>query len=174
VRAAVVDAVSTLPVDDVLTSGKAAVQQAVRGRAQALLDRAGAGIAVVGVNLRWAAPPPEAAQAFRAVSDAKADAAKAVNDANSERERALNLAHGEASTIVETARAGAAARVQQARGATARFASLLSQRRMSPAQTDLDLRLSTARRVLSRATLVILAPGEAPHIDLNRVERRTP
>jgi membrane protease subunit HflK len=170
VRSALMETIGAMPVDDVLTSGKAAVQQAARQRVQVALDAYFAGIAVLGINLQSVSPPPEAARAFRAVSDAKSDAAKMVNDANSERERALNLSRGEASTIVEAARAGAATRVQLARGASDRFAALLAQRRQSPAQAELDLALASARRVLPRAKLVILAPGEPPRIDFNRME----
>jgi membrane protease subunit HflK len=128
----------------------------------------------MGVNLQWAKPPVEAATAFRDVNDAKADAAKAVNAAQGERERALSLARGEASRLVQEATGGAAGRVQQARGATERFAKLLAQRRLAPEQTAIELYLSTMRRVLPRAKLVLLAPDQAPRIDLNLVERPQP
>lgn len=173
-RAALVETAAAMTVDDVLTAGKAAIQQEVRRRAQVSLDRAGAGLTLTGVNLQWAQPPPEAAQAFRAVNDAKADSSRAVSDAQSQRERALSLARGEASTIANAGRAEAAERLQSAHGATARFASLLAQRRQARDATDLHLALDAARRVLPRAHLVVLAPGEAPHIDLNLLGHSAP
>jgi membrane protease subunit HflK len=174
VRGALVQTVAALPVDDVLTSGKAQIQQNVRRQAQGRLDRYSAGLTLLGVNLQWAKPPLEAATAFRDVNDAKADAARAVNDAQSQRERALSLARGEATRLVREATGRAAGRVQQARGATERFAQLLAQRRLAPDQTTTDLYLSTVQNVLPRAKLVLLAPGQAPQIDLNLVERRAP
>ena len=174
VRGALVQTVGAMPVDEVLTSGKAQIQQDARRQAQLWLDRYGAGLTLMGVNLQWAKPPVEAATAFRDVNDAKADAAKAVNAAQGERERALSLARGEASRLVQEATGGAAGRVQQARGATERFAKLLAQRRLAPEQTAIELYLSTMRRVLPRAKLVLLAPDQAPRIDLNLVERPQP
>ena len=174
VRGALVQTVGAMPVDDVLTSGKARIQLDVRRQAQARLDRYSAGLTLLGVNLQWAKPPVEAATAFRDVNDAKADGARAVNEAQSERERALSLARGEASRLVQEANGNAAGRVQQARGATQRFAKLLAQRRLAPEQTALDLYLSTVRKVLPRAKLVLLAPEQAPRIDLNLVERPQP
>lgn len=173
-RAALVETAAAMTVDDLLTAGKARIQQDVKRRAQASLDRAGTGLALAGVNLQWAQPPPEATQAFRAVNDAKADASRAVSDAQSQRERALSLARGEASTITNAGRADAAARLQSARGATARFASLLAQHRQSRDAADLHLALAAARRALPRARLVVLAPGETPHIDLNVLGQAAP
>jgi membrane protease subunit HflK len=174
VRGALVQTVGTTPVDDVLTSGKARIQLDVRKQAQAWLDRFGAGLTLLGVDLQWAKPPIEAANAFRDVNDAKADAAKSVNDAESERERALSLARGEASRLVQEANGRAAGRVQGARGATERFAKLLGQSRLAPEQTATDLYLSTVLKVMPRAKLVLLAPHQAPRIDLNLVERPPP
>ena len=65
-------------------------------RGAGMLDRYGAGLTLLGVNLEWAKPPIEAAQAFRDVNDAKADAATARQQAQSARERTLSLARGEA------------------------------------------------------------------------------
>lgn len=172
VRGGLVQTVGAMPVDDVLTSGKAQIQQQVRRRAQGWLDRYGAGVTLLGVNILWVKPPVEAATAFRDVNDAKADAARAVNEAQSQRERALSLARGEASRLVQEATAGATTRVQQARGAGERFAKLLAQRRLAPAQTATDLYLAAVQKVLPRARIVLLAPGQAPRIDLNLVERR--
>lgn len=171
VRAALVGVVSTMAVDDVLTSGKARVQNEVRQQAQASLDRLGAGVSLLGVNLRSVRPPPEAAQAFRDVNDAKADAARLVNEAQTARERAISLARGDAVRMVEEGRGGAATRGAEARGATDRFAQLLERRRATPGQTGLDLYLTTMQALLPRARLVLLAPGQSPDIDLNLLQR---
>jgi membrane protease subunit HflK len=146
----------------------------VRRATQATLDRCGVGVTLIGINLQAASPPPEAAQAFRDVSDARADAARAVNEAQSEGERGLSLARGSARGLVEEARAGADGRRRRARGAAARFDALLARLRAAPAQTRTEIYLDTARRVLPRARLVLLAPGAAPRIDLNLMDPRTP
>jgi len=174
VRAALVGTVAGMPVDEVLTGGKAHIQHAVRRAAQATLDRCGVGVTLIGINLQAASPPPEAAQAFRDVSDARADAARTVNEAQSEGERSLSLARGRAQAVVEEARAGADARLRRARGATARFKALLARQRAAPIQASTEIYVDVARRVLPRARLVLLAPGPPPRIDLNLTEPRHP
>ena len=173
VRAALVRTVATMQVDEVLTSGKALVQNTARTKAQAILDRYEAGVSLLAVNLQSANPPGEAVSAFHAVSDAKAQAAQAINEAEGNREQMLSNARGMASKTVQEAMAQADARVQQARGATERFAKVLARARRTPEQTRTELYLNTMREVLPRARIVLLAPGKSPNIDLNFMEKPT-
>jgi membrane protease subunit HflK len=166
VRAAVVDEIARRPVDDVLTAGKAGIQAEVRRKAQAALQRYGAGLSLVAVSLQAVNPPAEAAGAFLEVSDARAQAARAVNDAESRRETSLNLARGRAEREQAEARSWADARMQKARGAASRFEQVLAQARRTPQQTRTDFYLEMVRKVLPRARIVVLAPGEKPRIDI--------
>jgi modulator of FtsH protease HflK len=174
VRAALVSTVAAMQVDEVLTSGKALVQNKARSEAQAMLDRYGAGVSLLAVSLQSVNPPGEAVSAFHAVSDAKAQAAQAINKAEGKRERTLSNARGMASKVVQEAMAQADARVQGARGATERFAHVLARAKRTPEQTRTELYLSTIREVLPRARIVLLAPGAPPGMDLNFVETRRP
>jgi len=167
VRSALVHAVVRMPVDDVLTSGKAKIQNEVRREAQERLQAYGAGVSLVAVNLQMVTPPAEAADAFRQVSDARAEAARAINEAHSRGERSLNLAQGEAEGTVTAARSWAGARVQKAHGAAERFALVLAQKRRTPEQTRTDFYLDTLRRVLPRTRIIVLAPGAKPRVDVN-------
>lgn len=171
VRAALVGAFVATPVDEVLTSGKAAIQNAVRQGAQQRLDRYGAGVTVVAVSLQAVDPPPEAAGSFRAVSDSRAEAEQSIQRAGGERDRALRLARGESEKLMTEARATADRRLQEARGAAARFESLLRQKRLSPDQTRTELYLAAVQKVLPAARLILLAPGEPPKIGVNLLER---
>ena len=56
-------------VDAVLTTEKIAIQEAVRGAAQKLLNDYRAGVLIASVNIESVAPPPEAADAFRDVAN---------------------------------------------------------------------------------------------------------
>lgn len=153
-RAALIEAVARLPVDDVLTSGKAAIQNRVRSEAQGLLDRYRAGVTLMSVNLQSVDPPREAADAFRDVNDAKAEAARQVNDAESARERALSLARGRAAELQQEARTAADNRVQQARGAAGRFEEVLAQARRTPALTRQELYLRLVADTLPEVEIV--------------------
>ncbi len=166
VQAALVDEVAHRTVEDVLTSGKAAVQNEVRRKAQEMLQRYGAGLSLVAVAFQTITPPAEAAPAFLAVSDARAQAARAVNLAQSRRETSLNLEHGRAERLVDEARTWADQRVQKARGAASRFEQVLAQARRVPEQTHTDFYLAMVRKVLPKARIVVLAPGETPRLDI--------
>jgi membrane protease subunit HflK len=166
VRAALVDAVVRMPVDDVLTGGKAKIQNEVRRNAQSMLQAYGTGLSLVAVNLQTVAPPAEAADAFRQVSDSRAEAARLVNEAESRRERTLSLARGEAAGELARASSWAAARRQQARGAADRFARVLAQARRSPEQTRTDFYLEKLRKALPRTRIIVLAPGAKPQVNL--------
>lgn len=174
VRAALIEAFATTQVDDVLTSAKAAVQNFVRESGQDQLDAYGAGLTLVSVSLQSVNPPAEAAEAFRAVSDARAESAQAVNRAEGERGRSSRLAGGEAAQLAAESRAAAEARQSQAKGAAERFESLLRQYREAPGQARVELYSEAMRKVLPRARLILLAPGEKPRIDVQLIERQTP
>ncbi len=167
VLAALVEVTATLTVEDVLTTGKAGVQNSVREDAQKMLDRYGSGMTLVAVNLQSVDPPVEAAQAFREVSDARAQAAQVVNTAEGRRGRLLRIARGEAAKISEEARAAAGARVQQARGAAGRFAALLGPSRRAPGQTRDEIYFRIMNDVLPRARILVVPPGEGARIDLH-------
>jgi membrane protease subunit HflK len=167
VRASLVDIVARMPVDDVLTGGKARIQNEVRQEAQARLQAWGTGISLVAVHLQAVNPPPEATDAFRQVSDARAQAARAVNEAESAGERSVTLARGEAASLLQEASTWAATRTQQARGAAARFTQVLAESRRTPGQTRTDFYLETIRKVLPKTRIIVLAPGEKPRVEVH-------
>lgn len=173
VRAALVEAFATTRVDDVLTSAKAAVQTFVREHGQDQLDAYGVGLTLVSVNLQSVNPPAEAAEAFRAVSDARAESAQAVNRAEGERGRSLRLAGGEAGQLTSQSQAAAEGRQSQAKGAAERFESLLRQYRQAPGQARAEIYSEAMAKILPRARLILLAPGEKPRIDVQLIERQT-
>ncbi len=169
-RSELVESAAALGVDDLLTSAKAQVQQEVRERGQKRLDAYASGVILVSVNLQAVDPPREAEAAFRDVVDARAQAAQRVSRARAERDRALRLASGQAAQLTSTAEADANRRLQAAQGAVQRFEDLLAQKRLSPDLTRTDLYTRTVRTVLPKTRLIVLAPGEAPSIDVNLLD----
>lgn len=171
VRAALVEAFASTPVDDVLTSAKTAIQRQVQDASQAKLDLYSSGVDLVAVNLQTVSPPPEAAGAFRAVNDARAEAAGSVSVAEGAKERSLRLAHGEADQIVTAARATADTRKRSAQGRADRFASILRQHRTAPGPTRVEMWNEAIRQVLPRARLIFLEPGETPDVHVYLLPR---
>lgn len=171
VRAALVEAVAATPVDDVLTSAKAAIQNAIRERTQRRLDRWNAGVALVSVSLQSVAPPYEAAKAFRAVSDSRAQAAERINRAQADASRTVSLARGEAARRLEQAEAQAASRRLAAQGNAERFEQLLAAARLAPEQVRTDLWAEVVGRVFAKVRLVTLPAGRPPRVDLRLYEK---
>ncbi|MCB9477250.1 MAG: FtsH protease activity modulator HflK [Deltaproteobacteria bacterium] len=170
VRAALADSIAGMRVDDVLTTGKAAIQQQARARAQADLNKYGAGVSLSSLNIQSIKPPPEAETAFRRVNDAKAEAARTRNEAETNRDRVISLAKGSASRLASEAESAAAARVNQAEGAAQRFDKLLVEKRRNATQTRTDLYLDTVAGPVKKARMIVLPPGQAPNVDLHLVD----
>ena len=170
VRAELLEAAAGLGVDDLLTSGKAAVQQQVQLNSQERLDRYGLGIGLVSVNLQTVDPPEEADEAFRAVLDARADAARGVSLASSRADRRLSQARGAAAQIVAQAEATADRRLRQAQSAAQRFSDLSEQKRRSPQLTRTDLYTRSVGKALAETKLIVLPPGGTDRLDLNLID----
>jgi len=165
--AALTENLATMNVDEVLTTGKAAIQLAARERAQELLEGYNAGITVVAVTLRSVTPPPEAADAFRRVSDAKAEREKLINVAQGKRSVDLSLAQGEAAKIVRRAQGAANERTNAAKGEAERFLSLLGEYQKAKRITETDLYLKAMSRLLPRVRKVVLDLNKSQDFELN-------
>ena len=166
VRAALLETAGAMLVDELLTTGKARIQNEVRARAQELLRDYGTGIALLAVTLQSIEPPTEAAAAFRAVQDARSESARTVSDGRMLADHMLSLTRAEASRMLEEATAESEGRVHAARGAADRFGSLLAEYRKAPDQTRQDLLQGKLAEVLPRTEIFILAPGDHPRLDL--------
>ena len=81
-------------VDDVLTTGKLAVQTDVQARCQEALDRYGCGVSVLGVNIESISPPPEVVEAFRDVASAREDRNRITRQAQSYANETVAIARG--------------------------------------------------------------------------------
>ena len=108
-------------VDAVLTTEKIAIQEAVRGAAQKLLNDYRAGVIIASVNIESVAPPPEAADAFRDVASARADLARIVSEAQGYENDVIPKARGEAQQMLETASGYKQKKINEALGDASRF-----------------------------------------------------
>ena len=108
-------------VDAVLTTEKIAIQEAVRGAAQKLLNDYRAGVIIASVNIESVAPPPEAADAFRDVASARADLARIVSEAQGYENDVIPKARGEAQQMLESANGYKQKKINEALGDASRF-----------------------------------------------------
>ena len=169
VEAALERQISSRAVDEVLTTEKIAIQEAVRQDAQVLIDRYGLGVLLSTVNIRTVAPPPEAADAFRDVASARADAARIVNEAEGYENDILPRARGEAQQMLSESRGYRERKIRRAEGDTARFERLAAEYRKNPGVTSSRLYLETMEEVLPRIRKTVV--DDQGNLDLTIIRR---
>ena len=169
VEAALERQISSRAVDEVLTTEKIAIQEAVRQDAQVLIDRYGLGVLLSTVNIRTVAPPPEAADAFRDVASARADAARIVNEAEGYANDILPRARGEAQQMLSESRGYRERKIRRAEGDTARFERLAAEYRKNPQVTSSRLYLETMEEVLPRIRKTVV--DDQGNLDLTIIRR---
>jgi membrane protease subunit HflK len=151
------EVIGTTPLDQIMTTGRGKVETQTTDLMQKTLDSWGAGVSVVGVQIRSAGPPPEVVAAFRDVSNAEQDRDSAVNEANTYSNRVVNEAKGDASKLVQSAQAYREQAVREATGDASRFSQILGEYRHAPAVTRERLYLETMERVLGHSNKVIVS-----------------
>jgi len=169
VEAALERQVSSRGVDEVLTTEKIAIQEAVRREAQEVVDRYELGVLLSTVNIRSVAPPPEAADAFRDVAAARADAARIVNEAEGYANDILPRARGEAQQMLLASQGYRERKIQEAEGDAARFEKLAAEYGRNPDVTRSRLFLEAMEEVLPRLRKTIV--DESGNLDLTLIHR---
>jgi membrane protease subunit HflK len=145
--------------DDVLTTGRAQIEQGVQQQTQAVLDRYGTGIVVDEVQLQRVDPPPDVLDSFRDVQRAHTDAERMINQADAYSNNIVPTARGLAAQIVANAQGQKQATIANATGETQRFLSVLAAYRAAKDITLQRLYIETMQVVLSHATVTVVDPG---------------
>ena len=122
------DTIGLYGVDDVITTGKAEIQAAIRDKIVARLEQEDLGIALVNIAIQDAEPPTtEVQQAFKAVETSKQEAETAINNANKYANEQLPAAKANADEILQSAEAYRQSRVAEAEGQASRFRELYAE-----------------------------------------------
>lgn len=122
------DTIGLYGVDDVITTGKAEIQSAIRDKITARLEQEDLGIALVNIAMQDAEPPTtEVQQAFKAVETSKQEAETAINNANKYANEQLPAAEANADEILQQAEAYKEARIAEAQGQASRFTELYAE-----------------------------------------------
>jgi modulator of FtsH protease HflK len=124
VSAAMVRSLGEVNVDHVLAEERKDVIKTVTQRAQAGLDAAHSGLALVALELTELAPPRALAPSFEAVQSAFIEAETKKKAAQAHAEEVVPRARGEADQAVQAARADTATSLARAAGDTAAFLDL--------------------------------------------------
>ena len=145
-----------MAVDDVLTTGRLALQERVKIDTQAMLDRYQSGIQITSSNIMAITLDPSVAAAFQEVTDAMADREKSRNEARIYANNLIPKARGEAHALIREAHAYKQQRVAEAIGNTDRFLALLEEYRKAPEITRGRLYLEAMERVLPRTQIYVI------------------
>jgi Cu+-exporting ATPase len=164
VRAAaesVMQAISTMtPLDDILTTGRRAVEKKAKQELQARLNKYGAGVEVLQVKLEDVHPSLEVVDAFREVSGAYEEKNRMVNEAEGYRNEQVALARGNAKASLAAAAAYNLGRVNRANGDATRFTARELAFRNAPGPSETRLYLETMEQILPGKKKFILDAGK--------------
>jgi membrane protease subunit HflK len=156
VEAELARAVARLGVDEILTVGKARLQEEVRGSAQKRLNDLRSGVLIASVNIETVTPPAEAADAFRDVASARADSSRIVNEAHGYANDVVPRARGEAQQMIEGAEGHKQRVINLAIGDTERFRQVAGEYAKAGEVNGRRLYVETLEQVLPRIRKVFV------------------
>lgn len=162
--------VAHMTVDDVLSVGKARLQEDARQAIQTRIETLGLGLQVVSVNIVENNPPPEVKAAFNDVSSARADRERMINEADGYAKELLPQARAQAQRTLQEAEIYRSKVVSTAKGAAHRFRALAAEVRAAPEVSKRRLWLEMVEQALSQAKIVIYSTAPGEHFSLTQVE----
>lgn len=155
-QAALTQTVVTMPVDEVLTTGRLAIQNNVRSLAQTALDAYHSGVQITSANIMSITFDKAVASAFQEAANAMADREKVQNEAQAYANDQLPRARGEAHRTVAEAENYKQQRIAEATGTSRRFLSLLAEYQKAPDVTRQRLYLEAMEKVLPKVKLYVI------------------
>ncbi|MDZ7752308.1 MAG: FtsH protease activity modulator HflK [Gammaproteobacteria bacterium] len=155
-ESAVREVVGKSTMDFVLTGGRSAVADDTRVLVQDTLDKYGAGLFVISVNMQDAQPPAQVQDAFNDAVKAREDEERLKNEAQAFANEILPKARGEGDAIRERAQGYKQRVTAQAEGQSDRFLALLTEYQKAPDVTRERIYLETMESVLGKSSKVLL------------------
>jgi membrane protease subunit HflK len=134
----------------VLTTGRLIIQERVKTRTQAILDRYDSGIQITSASMMGITFDGSVAQAFQDVASAGADRENKINQGRSYANDLLPKARGEARSMVLAAQSYKDQHVAEAIGNTTRFLELMAEYNKAPDVTRTRLYLEAMEKILPK------------------------
>lgn len=115
-------------VDDLMTTGKDAIQSEIKDKVRENLEQYDIGIDIVDLKIQDVDPPTEEVTvAFKNVENAKLQRETIINNARTYEEETVPEAKSEADKILREAEANKAARIAEAEGEASRFSAMYTE-----------------------------------------------
>jgi membrane protease subunit HflK len=159
-EATVTSLLARTPVDEALTTGRAAFLEEVELGTQQKLRSYETGVAIVSATLKRIEPPAEVIDAFQDVQNAKADLGRSINEATGYANEILPRARGESDALISAAQAERSSRIEIARGDAERIEKITEEYRQAPLMTKSRMYLEVVERVLESANLYVIDGGK--------------
>jgi membrane protease subunit HflK len=172
VETALAQRIATRHVDAVLTTEKQSIQDEVRTAAQNIVNEYRAGVLISTVNIENAAPPPEAAGAFRDVASARADSSRIVSEAQGYANDQIPKARGEAQKMLAFAQGYKEKKFNEAQGDASRFNQVASEYAKASAVNADRLYLEAMEVILPRIKKLIV--DKNGNLDLTIIRKSDP
>jgi len=153
------EVVGRRPADDIFRDDQRGISDEVQQITQNILSTYQAGVTVSQVNVEYAAPPSEVADAFNEVQRAEQDEDRVQEEARQEANTRLGNARGQAAAVRESAAAYANRVVQEATGEAERFNQIYAEYVNAPDVTRKRLFLETMEQVLGTSQKVLVESG---------------
>ena len=160
-EAAMREVIGNSEIDSAITDGKLKIQSEATQLLQQILNRYGAGIQVIAVQLQDVHPPKEVIDAFKDVASAREDKSRIINQAEAYRNELLPKARGQAAAMKNQAEAYSATRVRNAEGDAERFNALRVEYDKAPKVTKQRLYYETMEDILAGSGEKVLMDGAA-------------
>jgi len=159
-------------VDAVLTTEKVAIQDETRAAAQKRVEDYRAGVILASVNIENVTPPAEAADAFRDVTNARADTTRIVSEAQGYANDLIPRARGEAEQLRNSAEAYKLSKVNQASGDASRFDQIAAEYAKASEVTGHRLYIETMEQIMPKIKKMIIDPDG--NLDLTILRKGDP
>lgn len=148
--------IGSYPVDDVLTTGKNAIQAAIKEMIIANLEEQDIGVQLVNITIQDSEPPTtEIMEAFKAVETAKQGKETSLNNANKYRNEQIPSAQAKADGILKDAEAQKTERINEATAQVARFNAMYEEYVKNPLVTQRRMFYETMEDVLPDLKVII-------------------
>jgi len=163
-QCALTEAVATMPIDEVLTTGRLAIQDRVRVQTQTVLDRERSGIQITSANIMAITLDRSVAESFQDVADAIADREKTINDARMYANAVLPKARGDAASVVGEGQYYKRQVAARAAGEAGRLLALRREYETAPDVLRAKIYFEELEKVLKRPKMYVIdsQPSRTP------------
>ncbi|MEO7649841.1 MAG: FtsH protease activity modulator HflK, partial [Bryobacteraceae bacterium] len=151
---------TTTLLDELLTTGREAMEKRAQVELQRRLDRYGTGIEILRIKLQDVHPSLEVVDAFRDVSGAYEEKSRLINEAEAYRNEQVALARGNAKARLQSAAAYTTGRKNRSEGDASRFTQAEAAYRAAPGPTETRLYLEAMEQVLPGKKKMIIDAGK--------------